>query len=173
MAGSIAITSATEPTRNFGMAVSTEGRAILARLRNPSSVPSHRPTYRLRVRPPCSFQREPKFALRLAGIVPEWQAFPTLTRALSQRRPQPLFQFRRNALQHIADEFCCPAKCLISITPEREEAVQQELLLPYIDDLNAALLDERTHFVNTSVNQEPRIGLQRSRDKVLCAKAIG
>jgi hypothetical protein len=57
--------------------------------------------------------------------------------------------------------------------PEREEAVQQELLLPYIDDLNAALLDERTHFVNTSVNQEPRIGLQRSRDKVLCAKAIG
>jgi hypothetical protein len=64
----------------------------------------------------------------------------------------PRLQFRRSVLQHLADEFCRPAKRLIGITPEREEAVQQLLLALYIDDLNAAPLDERTHFVDASID---------------------
>src|SRR5262245_6148743 len=84
-----------------------------------------------------------------------------------------LLHFRRYVLQHFADEFCRSAKRLISITPKRDEAVQHRPLLLHIDDLNAAPLDERTHFVDASIDQEPRIGLQRSRDKLLRANAIG
>src|ERR1700741_3212487 len=78
-------------------------------------------------------------------------------------------RFRRHVPQSLANKFRCSAKRFVGIPAEREEAVQEQLLLPYIDDLNTAPRDECAHFVNSAVDQKLRVRVLRSSDEIVCA----
>ncbi|MGB8758744.1 MAG: hypothetical protein WCD26_24260, partial [Pseudolabrys sp.] len=72
-------------------------------------------------------------------------------------------------LQYLANKFRRSAKRFVCITAKREEAAQEQLPLPYINDLNTTPRDEGAHFMDAAVDQKLRVRILRSSDEIICA----